>query len=138
MTAPKRLGFPATKELLQAFPPASPATSCPSPSSSSVLPAPCQSPAWAWHTEPPVSNAVRRSTRSHVSLERVVSKMVAWLPSKGLLVSYFFPAPSFFHSFTPVPSRVGGGTRSASSMGSSDQLSPWSLPCFLGFMSKRQ
>ena len=33
----------------------------------------CQSPARAWYTEPPVSNAVRRSTRSHVYLERVVS-----------------------------------------------------------------
>ena len=44
---------------------------------------------------------------------------------------------SFIHSL-PFPSRVGGGTRSVSSMGSTDQLSSWSLPCFPGFMSKRQ
>ena len=99
---------------------------------------PCQSPARAWHTEPPVSNTVR-STRSHVSLERVVSKMLAWLPSKALLVLLVSSQPplSFIHSL-PFPSRVGGGTRSVSSMGSSDQPSSWSLPRFPGFMSKTQ
>ena len=65
--------------------------------------------------------------------------MVAWLPRKGplvLLVS-FLPPLSFIHSL-PSPSRVGGGTRSVSSMGSSDPPSSWSLPRFPGFMSKRQ
>lgn len=79
----KRLGFLHDEGVAPRPSSSLPATSCPSPLSSRVLPAPAK----AQHgpgTQSPVSECSEKVNKEPRFLERVVSKMVAWLLSKGL------------------------------------------------------